>query len=426
MAITTRATSTGPSNSATSTTITLPTGTVANDLTVIVGGFAGATVGNSVTTPVGWTVIGNANGMFAVYRKFVGGDSNNVTFTTSDSANSWQTVAASFIGCDTTTPVDVFSSFFELLVSDRGVTYPAPSVNPNFTNDLLLACFVDGTTLGDTQSVPSGFSSVIASVGGPSTLITEKQLSSAAVTGNAVTTNQRSNQPKAGFQIALHASGDTPASAAAPQIGICGIYNVSPFATSITVPLSRIGAQQNDLACVLVAANGQTITTPSGWTQQAVGSDVYTFTRVFQSGDTDPTFTAGGSTSQSLIAYLMRATNGGLSTIDGAVHTATGTGSATLATVTPAQANEYLVAMWGQSSGNGDTWTPSGSLTQEALVTNGPSLLVQDVQPAPVPTGTFTATGSNVGRTIFASEILLIPPAGAAGVKNPPIVSVIL
>lgn len=424
MAITTRATSTGPNSFATSTTISLPTGTVANDLTVIVGGFDGATVGNSVTVPVGWTTIGNANGMFACYRKFVALDPTTVTFTTSDVAADWETAAVSLIGCDTTTPVDVFSSYFELLSSDRTATYRAPGVCPNFTNDLSLACFVNATSLGDTQSVPAGYSSVVATTSGPSVLIASKQLSSAATTGDQFTTATHTNQPKGGFQIALHASGDSAATPAAPLVTIGGIYNVSPVATSITVPLSRIGAQQNDLACVLVAANGETIATPAGWTQQAVGSDVYTFTRAFQSGDSDPVFTAAGSTSQSLIAFLMRATNGQAMTID-QVHTATGTGSATLATQTPGAANDYLVAMWGQSSANGDTWTPDGGLTQEAIVTNGPSLLMQDVQPAAVPTGAFTATGSNGGRTIFASELLITPPAGASTATTGAMVSII-
>jgi hypothetical protein len=417
MAISVRATSTGPNSFATSTTISLPTGTVANDLTVIVGGFDGATVGNSVSIPAGWTTIGNANGMFACYRKFVALDPTTVTFTTSDSAADWETAAASFIGCDTTTPVDTFNSYFELLSSDRTATYRAPSVGPNYTNDLSLACFVNATSLGDTQTVPAGYSSVVASTAGPSVLIASKQLSSGAQTGDQFTTATHTNQPKGGFQIALHASGDSAASTA-PIVTISGIYNVSPVAASITVPLSRIGAQQNDLAVVLVAATAETISTPAGWTQQAAGTnDVYTFTRFFQSGDSDPVFTAAASTSQSLIAFLLRATNGGLSTID-QVHTASGTGSATLATQTPGAANDYLVAMWGQATANGDTWTPSGSLTQEAVVTNGPSLLVQDVQPASVPTGTFTATASGGSHAVFASEILLTPPAGAGPVGN--------
>lgn len=413
MAITTRATSTGPNSFATSTTINLPSGTTTDDLTVIVGGYDGATKGNSVTIPAGWTTVGNCNGMFACYRKFQGGDPSSVTFTTSDGSADWETVAASFIGCDTATPVDTFNSYFELLLIDRTATYRAPSIVPNYANDLSLACFVSGVSLGDAQSVPAGYASVVASTSGPSALISSKQLSSGAATGDQFTTATHTNQPKSGFQIALHAAGDTAASTA-PIVTMGGIYNNSPAAASATVPLSRIGAQQNDLACVLIAANGEVVSpTPDGWTQQALGSSVYTFTRAVQSGDSDPVFTLGGLAALSVIAFLMRASNGGVLTID-QVHTASGTGSATLATQTPAAANDYLVAMWGQSTATGDTWTPSGSLTQEALVTNGPSLLVQDVQPAAVPTGTFTATASGGSHTVFASELLITPPSLAA------------
>jgi hypothetical protein len=410
--ITIRAVSTGPNNLATSSTINLPSGTTTNDLTVIVGGQNVSSFANAVTIPAGWTTIGNAMGMFACYRKFVALDPSSVTFNSSQSAF-WETVAVSFIGCDTTTPVDVFNTYFEQLVSDRGLSVTAQSVAPKFNNDLLLTCFVDGTSLGDSQSVPSGFAALVTSAGGPSTMITQKQLRGAAQTGIAVSTNQRTNQPKAAFTLALHASGDTAAVAAAPIMTIGGIYNVSPVATTITVPLSQLGAQQNDLTCVVACPQGSTFASPpAGWTQQALANNIYTFTRAFQNGDADPVFTAGGSVAQSLIAVVLRATNFGVPVID-QVHTATGTGSATLATQTPAHANEYLFAAWGQNSASGDTWTPSASLTQEALVTNGPSLLVQDIQPAAVPTGTFTATASGGTHAVGAAGILITPPSGS-------------
>jgi hypothetical protein len=426
MAITLRGTTSGPNPFSATTTINLPTGTVAGDLTLIVGQYVGATVPNSVSiTNTGWTTLVNCNGMFAIYREFVLGDPTSVVFTSTDGANVWQTAAVSYTGCDSATPIDTFNVFMEVFPSGLTAALRAPSVAPSFGADLLLACFV-GNDTGGVPSTPAGFTSVIGIIGGPAILIASKQLAGAAQTGDAVSTMHNAASPKFGIQIGLHAAGDTPAAPAAPIITWGGMHVVSPFAASITVPLSMINAQQNDIVCVCMAASGETIATPAGWTAQGAAQDYYLFTRTFQSGDPNPTFTAAGSNDLTAVSFLLRATNGGVSTIN-VINTQVGSGtpsSATLPSVASVTARDYLVATWGQSSANGYTWTPSVGLTTQIQENNGPSILVQDLQPSPNPTGAFTAVSTG-NPTIFAIELLVTPPAAAPTSVGGPITSLI-
>ena len=411
MTISVRATSTGPNNLSTSTTINLPTGTTTNDLTVILGGHSG---GNAVTVPSGWTAVCNANGMFAIYRVYQGGDPSSLTISASGGSDWWETVAASFIGVDTTTPIDTSNSFFlNMGIGPQG-TWRAPSVAPNFNNSLLLACFVDGTSLGGSITGPGGsYSTVIGNGGGPSVLITSQQLSSAAQTGDCTGSIGHTNQPKMGVQIALHASGDSSATPASPIITWGGLTTAQNSSTGFTVGLSTIGPLQNDLVCVCVASQGTA--SISGYTTQGGGNDVYLFTHPFTTGDPDPTVSLGTAGFYIFGAFLLRSTNGALATID-QTNTQGGSGSpssATLSTLTPATASEYLVAFWGDSDTVSGTFTPDGSLTTQAQIDNNPSILIMDTQPASNPTGTFTSTNSGTHAQIYAIELLVQP-----GVSN--------
>ena len=407
MTISVRATSTGPNNLSTSTTINLPTGTTTNDLTVILGGHSG---GNAVTVPSGWTAVCNANGTFAIYRVYQGGDPSSLTISASGGSDWWETVAASFIGVDTTTPIDTSNSFFlNMGIGPQG-TWRAPSVAPNFNNSLLLACFVDGTSLGGSITGPGGsYSTVIGSGGGPSVLITSRQLSSAAQTGDCTGSIGHTNQPKMGVQIALHASGDSAATVASPIVTWGGLTTAQSSGTGFTVGLSTIGALQNDLVCVCVVSQGTA--SISGYTTQGSGNNVYLFTHPFTTGDPDPTASLGTAGFYIFGAFLLRSTSGALATID-QTNTQGGSGSpssATLSTLTPATASEYLVAFWGDSDSVSGTFTPDGSLTTQAQIDNNPSILIMDTQPASNPTGTFTSTNSGTHAQIYAIELLVQP-----------------
>jgi hypothetical protein len=189
---------------------------------------------------------------------------------------------------------------------------------------------------------------------------------------------------------------------------------------SLTAQLSELSPTVLGWPKFLLSFNhGVTATTPSGWTlQESGGNGNYLFTRVRQNGDSDPSLALSGGATGIVAAIALHtsgATNGPL--ID-QKNSQLGSGtpsSATLSSLTPATATEYLIAAWGQVSGSSSTWTPSGSLTNEVSSGYGPSLIVMDTQPASQPTGTFT-TGSSLNTAIFASELLVqavMPPSGA-------------
>ena len=423
MAITVRATSTAANNFASSESINLPTGTTTGDLTIIIGTLDGNT---TITEPAGWSTILNTGfSQFIFYRLYQGGDPSSVTVT-AGGTHFWGMAAATFEGCDATTPIDAFNTCVSLPNNAVGDGfgknfYNAPSVNPNYAADYLLACFLDANGGGGgTITFPSGFSNVVTQAPGPNVAISSKQLSGAGSTGNQKASWHSDTSFNVGVQIALHASGDTPASPASPTVTWSGINTTIQISWPYTVPFSEINAQTGDLECIFATFNnGVTATTPSGWTlQESGGNGNYLFTRVRQNGDSDPSLALSGGATGIVAAIALHtsgAVNGPL--ID-QKNSQLGSGtpsSATLSSLTPATATEYLIAAWGQVSGSSSTWTPSGSLTTEVTSGYGPSLIVMDTQPASQPTGTFT-TESSLNTAIFASELLVqavMPPSGA-------------
>lgn len=419
MAISLRATSTGPNSHSTSTTINLPSGTTTGDFTIIVGSYLNLT---TVTPPSGWTNIINANGQFACYRMWQSGDPSSVTFTGS-TTNWWATAAASYTGVDATTPIDTSNSCFANTKNwGSNSLYKAPSVNPSWNNDLLLAVLWNSPFVGGGTLTPaSGFTSRVVSNPGPCVAITDKQLSSAAATGDAVSTWLNTSASLVGAaQIALHASGDTAAAPADPSITWGAVYaNNGLFSGpgTITIPLSSLNAQQDDLICIFAADNnlgGAYPTAPTGYTLQASGNGSFLWTRSYQSGDADPGIVLSATNYSAHAAIALRSVGSASPPVIDQVNSAAGSGSpstATLSSLTPATATEYLLAWFGQNdTSGGDTWTPPGGLTQQLTSTFGPSGLVCDTQPASVPTGTISGTDSQ-SNAIYAIELLVQPGA---------------
>ena len=414
-AITVRSTSTGPNSLGSSTTINLPSGTTTGDVTIIAGCNAGSPSSPApVPAPSGWTNICNSNGLFVVYRVYQGGDPSSVTFTqTGGVSDWWETAAATFIGVDTSNPIDTSNSYFSYLTNTPNTTWRAPSVAPNYSGGLLLAIFCDNSSGGGSVPLPTGLSSIAAATGGPSVLIAGKPIATPTVQTGDYTATKSGVACKMGCQVALKASGAASVTAATPIITWGGQWSFASSSSSVTVPFSGVGMQQNDLAVVCLSLDTTTSSTPSGWTQQATGgARVYLFTHPWTAGDPDPTFTFGVGAYMMASAYVLRSTNGQQATID-QVNTASGSGSpnvATLSSLTPATATEYIFAYWGSgATSGGGTWTAPGGMTNQFASTYEPSTLVCDVQPAANPTGTFAGTNSYGSANLYAIELLVEP-----------------
>ncbi len=434
MAISLRGTSTGPNSFAHATTINLPTGTTTGDLTIVVGSYFNL---SAVTVPAGWTAAFNFNGQFAFYRVFQVSDPSSLTISAAGVTNAfWQTAAISYIGCDGSTPVDVVNACVSIengaQASSWGTGYfNAPSVNPNFVNDLLVGCFINGNSGGGGSfAAPSGFTARVSSTAGPNVGIADKQLSSAAATGNAITTNfggLANDDPYSGVMIALHASGDTPSAQSAATViwgGVAFHAANDSGPGNVTVPLSEIAAQQNDLICIFAVGSSGTLTAPAGYSTQQSGNGSYLFTRTFQAGDANPAVALSVTARTAVAAVALRLSYGagsGAPIID-QTNSAAGSGSPTtavLASLTPGNAHEYLLTWFGQSDTTGsDTWTPPAGLTKQAQNTFGPSAILYDIQPASVPTGTQTAQDT-LANQIFGIGLLVSPgpvhPAAKGG-----------
>lgn len=416
MAISLRSTSTGPNPHSTTSTINLPAGTTTGDFTIIVVSYLGAT---TVTLPSGWTNIINADGQVACFRLWQSGDPSSVTFTGA-TVNWWASAAATYIGVDASAPVDTSNSCFANTHDWGNSLYKAPSVNPSWVNDLLLAVLWNSPFVGGGTLTPaSGFTSRVVSNPGPCVAITDKQLSSAAATGDASSSwLNTSNSLTGAAQIALHASGDTPATPAAPSVTWGSLFATSGLFSSGAGPqimLAEVNAQQNDLICIFGAFNNfgaSYPTTPTGYAQQASGNGSFLWTRVYQSSDADPVIPLP-STNYATVAAIALRTSGNvlLSTLD-QVSSAAGSGSPTTAvlpSLTPGNAHEYLLTWFGQNDpSGGDTWTPPAGLTVQVQSTFGPSAILSDIQPASVPTGTQTGQDT-LANQIFGIGLLVSP-----------------
>jgi hypothetical protein len=183
------ATASDASNTATTITVTKPTGTASGDLLVAV--VALRLTGASITPPAGWTLIasGGASSItLATYWKIAGGsEPSNYTFTTT--AGRQAAGIARITGANMTTPVDVHSS----ASGTAGTSLVAASVTPSSAATLLLECFGHGTgsaTVTNPGGATSDWSFVCtgAPTAAPVNALAHETLTSATATGTRAAT----------------------------------------------------------------------------------------------------------------------------------------------------------------------------------------------------------------------------------------------
>jgi hypothetical protein len=431
------ASSVGPNNSATSTTLTLPTGyNTAGNVTVAVftqtcqSGDLNALP--TFTPPSGWTVLFSCAGTIVCYRVYQTGDGSSIT-ASSTGSNFWISTVDTYSGCDTTAPIDNFASLINY-ESDNTALFRAPQLNPNFNNSMLIAGFTSNQTSGSPSwsTTPSGFTQRGNSNAGPHVWTGEKALTTGAATGDQTITGENSISFHVGFQIALKASGASAATLAAAYPYIAGLSGqVFGSISNFSPALDHLNVQNNDLVVFIMPTAG-IYTAPSGYTNQnnTVGGKVYT--HLWQTGDTKaPTFTyVSGSNFLTYTVFVLRAMGAGatqvyLDQLSAALTSGTTTATGTTPSLTPAGASELLLAFFGRNTSSGtDVWSAiSGGLmvdvNSSAMIT-----VAGHVLPAASPTGSFSATDTVTGQTfgIEAVAALFTTVAPVPPSTNQPIV----
>jgi hypothetical protein len=179
-------------NSGTSLVMNTPAGTQQNDLMLVVLGYN--TTGGTITAPSGWTLTstnGSSGSSLWSYRRIAGASepaSYTWTISAAISASAWE---GSYIGVDTTTPVDVINGSGE-----SGTTHTTPSVTTTVANDLIIAAYsVVGIATLTTPTGMAAEGTVTVSPTNPNSLaVFDTIQSNAGATGGKATTSSVSSQ----------------------------------------------------------------------------------------------------------------------------------------------------------------------------------------------------------------------------------------
>lgn len=421
MAITLRNTSIN-AGSGTSISVSLPTGTTVGDLTIIAGSTNAGTGTYAINLPSGWTPIFNGGGQCACYRLFQSGDPSTVSLSYGSSV-SWGMAAISYIGCDATIPVDTFSSGLSYVSGGSPGNvgrYTAPSINPSWSNDLLVAIYLESITVGvGSPTLPTGFTQRVVQNAGPNVSIGDKQLATAAATGpQTATWNTAATWMCVGALVALHASGDTSAIPALPTMSIAAVWGNVALGPAMAIGLDHLGAQIGDLMILsVVPGSNLTITSaPPGWTQQVGANSIYVYTKTYQAGDANPSITASGSgTNIATHLFLLRPNLGADTPTIDVMGNAVGGANTVLPSLTPAGTNEYFLGICGQTNVGGTTWTPPGGITTQFNSPGGPSVIIMDRQGFSAATGTFPVGSSNTNTIQGFDMLVAMAPISAGG-----------
>src|SRR6267142_3808390 len=414
MAIAFVASSIGNNNNSTTTSITLPTGFNSAGNVTIVSFVQAFNAGSQpiFTAPAGWTVLLSSGGALVVYRVWQSGDASSITGT-SNTSQWWISTADTYSGCNTTTPIDNFSSAIYAL-RDSTTFYRSPQLNPNYSNSMLIAGFTNTSSSGGSWSgPPSGFTARGNSGSGPMVWTGEKALTDGTATSDQTITGRNDANVHVGYQIALRQAGATAATPANPYPYIAGLQSAGAASiTSFTGALDQLNVQNNDMVVFVFTGPGSW-STPSGYTKQINTTGAQTYTHLWLTGDsTAPNFTSAAAYTGVGI-YLVRSMGVSAGYVAVSVDSVTGNSTSgtspvtgTTSSVTPAGANELLLCLFGVSvSGGTVTWSAiSGGLTQE-INSSAVLLVTGHVLPAASPTGTFSATDTGSSGTFVVEAI---------------------
>jgi len=435
MAIALRGTGTvGPNSNGTSTSISLPSGVTAGDVSIInfiqcSSKLASGTI-QTLTPPAGWTALYNYNGCVICYRVYQAGDPTSGISCSSTEANWWESACVAYSGCDAS-PIDQFKM---CVASTVGGTFgnkrnkiEAPSVQAAFNAGMYVGCFAKGGpgTSGNTVGTPSGLTSRAGSNNGPVLKICDLALTDGTPTGPYTASITAQDDVCFGGSIILKASGASAATAAAARPILGGFHQKQLNVNTFTLPLEYLDVQDQDLLLFCVDSPDTVTSVPSGFSLVAnsVSGSAVAYSKIWSTGDSKtPAFNFSGTNYKDMTTALFRKSGVSASNVSidqSGSNSSTGSGARTVSppSMTPANAAELLFLYWGTAGAASGAWSSQPTLTvfEEAGNANTPCN-VGYVLPASSPTGTINDTWTRgAGSDTLTAFGVLLTVGGAAG-----------
>lgn len=166
-------------------TITEPTSIASGDFEfVVVSGGPGT---GTVTTPTGWTKLGDAAGTNAHFYVFYvtggrGASAPTLTFTTSGGTGGWEWVSCAVAGSNHTIDASATTTLSTLTNPD------APSATASFTNDEAIAIGFNWTGSGTAWGAPTGYTIRSVNTAGLDEVVASKDLAASGAENPAAFT----------------------------------------------------------------------------------------------------------------------------------------------------------------------------------------------------------------------------------------------
>ena len=293
-------------------TIGLPAGTQSGD--VMVAHVIVHPAGNVITPPAGWSPVLRQDSPSAIstvsYVK-VAGSSEPETYTWSFGTSGQASGGiASYIGVNTTTPVDASHAQYNPSTSNVDNS----GVTTTVANDMLV--YAVGIAVQTTVNVPAGFTQVWRTGSRTSTTseMSQETFSSIGATGTIHGTHNGGANSNITMLIALKPAGTTPP----PPTGSITLRaaatgNNGAGGSTLTIGLPA-GTQSGDvmIAHVIVQTANNTITAPAGWKlvlRQDSSSAISTASYVHVAGSSEPasytwSFGTTGQASGGIASYI--------------------------------------------------------------------------------------------------------------------------
>ncbi len=300
-------------------TIGLPAGTRSGD--VMVAHVIVHPAGNTITPPAGWNLVLRQDSPSAIstvsYVK-VAGSSEPATYTWSFGTSGQASGGiASYIGVNTTTPVDVAHAQYNANTSNVDNS----GVTTTTANDMLV--YAVGIVVQTTVNVPSGFTEVWRTGSRTSTTseMSQELFSPIGATGTIHGTHNGGANSNITMLIALEPAPPgtpTPTPTPTPLPGAITLRaaatgNNGAGGSTLTIGLPA-GTQSGDVmvAHVIVQTANNTITPPAGWKlvlRQDSSSAISTASYVHVAGSTEPatytwSFGTAGQASGGIASYI--------------------------------------------------------------------------------------------------------------------------
>jgi hypothetical protein len=359
-------------------TPSVPSGTAEGDLLVAVC-FGAA----SWNTPSGWTsqLSASSSAYISVFTKTAGASESATTFELSIESYGY-VVVYRITGADTSSPIDASGSATSSLDS--------PGVTTTQADTLVLHLFASLSTSGTALVQPSGDTALdLPSNFYAGAASSYKTQASAGSTGAATwdDSSVTSDQVTATIAIAPAAavySGPTVASSTT-----CGTV-VGPTSAAPTIPP---GTYPGDTLLCVTWRTGGAFVAPSGWTAIPTANDLNAstymraFYRVYQSGDSMPTFASGSGTYRASLYRITNADGIDIANIS----------SGLSAPSVSASSNALVFHILGNSGGTSVTVPTGDTVGEESASTNLTASVGYHTQAASGATGsaTFSYSGSN-------------------------------